>query len=53
MGTRNPTEGGDRPLRKSDNLTAFCEPIVYNMWEPRRLTNLWASTTCYRNSFIV
>jgi hypothetical protein len=21
------------------------------MWEPRRLTTLWASTTCYRASF--
>jgi hypothetical protein len=23
------------------------------MWEPLRLTNLWASTTCYRNSFTI
>jgi hypothetical protein len=23
------------------------------MWEPRRLTNLWASTACYRHSFTV
>jgi hypothetical protein len=22
------------------------------MWEPRRLTILWASTACYRDSFI-
>jgi hypothetical protein len=21
------------------------------MWEPRRLTNLWASTACYKDSF--
>jgi hypothetical protein len=21
------------------------------MWEPRRLTTLWASTACYRNHF--
>jgi hypothetical protein len=21
------------------------------MWEPRRLTTLWASTACYRDSF--
>jgi hypothetical protein len=21
------------------------------MWEPRRLTTLWAATACYRNSF--
>jgi hypothetical protein len=24
------------------NLTAICEPTVYKMWEPRRLTTLWA-----------
>jgi hypothetical protein len=23
------------------------------MWEPRRLTNLWASTACYEDSFAV
>jgi hypothetical protein len=40
-----------RPTRKADNLTAICEPIVYKMWEPRRLTTLWASTACYRDSF--
>jgi hypothetical protein len=40
------------PARKADNLTAICEPIVYKMWEPQRLTTLRASTTCYRdNSF--
>jgi predicted benzoate:H+ symporter BenE len=22
------------------------------MWDPQRLTTLWASTACYRNSFI-
>jgi hypothetical protein len=32
-------------------LTAICELIVYTIWEPRRLTTLWASTACYRNSF--
>jgi hypothetical protein len=31
-------------VRKTDNLAAICEPIVYNMWEPRLLTTLWAST---------
>jgi hypothetical protein len=39
-----------RPAHKAD-LTAICEPIVYKMWEPRRLTTLWASTACYRDSF--
>jgi hypothetical protein len=36
---------------KSDNLTAIYEPIVKKMWKPRRLTTLWASTACYRDSF--
>jgi hypothetical protein len=43
--------GGKGPARKADNLTAICEPIVEKMWEPRRLTTLWASTACYRDSF--
>jgi hypothetical protein len=33
------------------HLTAICEAIVHKMWEPRRLTALWASTACYRDSF--
>jgi hypothetical protein len=40
-----------RPERKAHNLTATCEPIVKKMWEPRRLTALWASTACYRDTF--
>jgi hypothetical protein len=39
-----------RPARKADNLIAICEPTVYKMWEPRRLTTLWASTACYRDN---
>jgi hypothetical protein len=31
----------------ADNLTAVCEPIVYKMREPQRLTILWASTASY------
>jgi hypothetical protein len=44
---------GDKgwPARKADNLTGICEPIVYKMWEPWRLTTLWASRTSYRDSF--
>jgi hypothetical protein len=34
---------GGRQARKTDNFTAICEPIVYKMWEPRRLTTVWAS----------
>jgi hypothetical protein len=44
-------EKGGRAAHKADNLTAICEGIVWKMWEPRRLTTLWASTACYRNSF--
>jgi hypothetical protein len=50
MSTRNLPGGKGRPVRKADNLTANCEPTVYKMWEPQRLTTLWASTACYRDS---
>jgi hypothetical protein len=50
ISTRNLTgvKGGRRV--RLDNLTAICEPIVYKMWEPRRLTTQWASMACYRDS---
>jgi hypothetical protein len=51
MGTRNLPGGKGRSARKADNLTSIYESIVLKMWEPRRLTTLWASTTCYRNIF--
>jgi hypothetical protein len=52
MSTRKLSWGkSGRPERKADNLTAICEPIVYKMWEPRRLTTLRPSTACYRDSF--
>jgi hypothetical protein len=35
------------------NLTYICEPVVQKMWEPRRLTTLWASTACYMDSFAI
>jgi hypothetical protein len=43
--------GKGRSALKADILSVICEPIVYKMWEPRRLTTLWASTACYRDSF--
>jgi hypothetical protein len=52
MSTRNLPGGKGRPARKADNLTAICEPAVWKMWEPRRLTTLWASTACYKDSFM-
>jgi hypothetical protein len=51
MSTRNLPGGKGWPARKADNLTAICEPIVYIMGEPRRLTNLWAFKACYKDSF--
>jgi hypothetical protein len=41
-----------RSTRKAGNLTVIWKPIVYKTWETRRLTNLWASTACYRDTFI-
>jgi hypothetical protein len=51
MSTRYFPGGRRRPGGKAYNLTAICEPIVWKTWEPRCLTTLWASTTCYRDSF--
>jgi hypothetical protein len=51
ISTRNLYEGKGRPARKADNLTAICEPVVWKMWEPGRLTTLWTSTAFYRDSF--
>jgi hypothetical protein len=51
MSTRYLPGGRGRPAHKADNFSAICEPIVYRMWEPRRLTTLCASTVCYRDSF--
>jgi hypothetical protein len=39
------------PTRKTDNLVAICELIVYKMWYSRRLTSLWASTASYKDNF--
>jgi hypothetical protein len=51
MSTRNLLVDKERPAREADNLTAICEPTVHKMWEPRRLTTLWAFTACFRDSF--
>jgi hypothetical protein len=51
MSTRNLPVGKRRLARGADKLTAICGPIVYKMWEPRRLTTLWAFMACYRNCF--
>jgi hypothetical protein len=51
MSTRNLPGGKEWLASEADNLTAFCEPPVYKMREPRRVTNLWVSTACCRDSF--
>jgi hypothetical protein len=51
LSTRNLSGGKGLLARKADDLTAICEPIAYKIWEPRRLTTVWASTVCYRDSF--
>jgi hypothetical protein len=51
MSSRNLPGDKGWPALKADNLTAICEPSVYKVWEPRRLTNVWAATICYRDSF--
>jgi hypothetical protein len=48
MSTRNLRGDKERPSHKAENLTAICELTVQKMWEPRRLTTLWAFTACYR-----
>jgi hypothetical protein len=50
MSARNLPGDKGRPARKADNLTAICEPIAYEMCEPRRLTTLRTSTACYRDT---
>jgi hypothetical protein len=47
MNTRYLPGGKGRSVRKADNITAICEPIVYKMWRPRRLTTLWVSMVCF------
>jgi hypothetical protein len=50
MSTRNLPAGKGRPSHRAD-ITAICEQTAYKMWDPRRLTTLWASTAGYRDSF--
>jgi hypothetical protein len=51
MSARNVPGDKGRPARKTDNLTAICKSIVQKVWEPQRLTTLWAFTGCYRDSY--
>jgi hypothetical protein len=52
MKTRNFLGWGEgRPALKSDNITAIYSRCLEKMWEPRRLTILWAFTASYRDNF--
>jgi hypothetical protein len=46
MNTRKSLLSKARPALKADNLTTNFEPIVQEIWGPRHLTTLWASTAC-------
>jgi hypothetical protein len=50
MSTGNLPWGKWRPAHE-DNLTAIYEPIVWKMWEPRRLTNPLGFHGLLRDSF--
>jgi hypothetical protein len=53
MSTRYLPGGGggkERSAREANNLTTICEPIVKKMWDPRRLSTVWASTARYRDT---
>jgi hypothetical protein len=51
MSSRNLIGSKGRPAHKAESLTTTREPIVWKMRELRRLTTLWAFTSCYRDSF--
>jgi hypothetical protein len=51
MSGRNLPRDKVQLARKANNLITICELTVQKMWEPRCLTNLWASMAYYRDSF--
>jgi hypothetical protein len=52
MSIKNLPGGKGQPARKADNLTATCEPTVWKMGKPQRLTTLWVSMACYKDSHL-
>jgi hypothetical protein len=54
LSTGNFPWGEGQLAPKADSLTAISEPrLSKKMWEPQCLTTVWASTACYRDSFII
>jgi hypothetical protein len=51
MIARNLPGGKGWPAHTADDLTGNCEPILQKMWQPRRLTTLWASMACFKDRF--
>jgi hypothetical protein len=39
------------PVRKTDNLTATCDPLVLKMWDPRHLSTQQVTMAYYRDNF--
>jgi hypothetical protein len=50
MSTRNLPAGKGRSARKANNLIVICEPTVYKMWEPQRVTVIWTFMAYYRDN---
>jgi hypothetical protein len=42
----------ERPVRKADNLTTICEPIVYATRDPQYLTALQTASVVYWSEFL-
>jgi hypothetical protein len=50
-GTRSLAGGKGLPMPKAGDLITITERTDKKMWEPQRLTALWASTVCYKCNF--
>jgi hypothetical protein len=50
MSIRNLPGGEGRPEHKAASPSSL-SLLSRRMWDPRRLTTLWASTACYKDSF--
>jgi hypothetical protein len=51
MCARNLLEGAKGPRHVRLKISPPSVSALLKTWEPRRLTNLWASTVCYEDSF--